>query len=184
MKCLKFVFFVFTILLFNEIAISQDKVIIWSNDKEIQWSDFHGNKDSVGFFGAGIATDILFSYTENENGQCTFDLCAVMHPNLSFSTIRTDNLLIHERTHFDICEFVVRIYRKKISKLIVSETTSKCDSIFTKYDHDMRNELYEIDRKYDLETDHGRNKLQQEEWAQKVKKWLEELNEYAEPVSE
>ncbi len=177
-------FILFQLLAFAAMAQEDtSRYIKWSSSREMTWNDFKGSPDSINFSGAFIVKGIFYTCIPLENGECKWLLYAYVNPKKSRVNFRSDLLLMHERIHFDICEYFARIYRKRIKQYLDTAEMVDCDILNSLVDK-MWDEEKSMQEQYDKETNHSRDEVKQEEWAQKVKKWLEELKEYAEPVSE
>lgn len=161
----------------------QNDYIKWSPNREISWDNFQGEPDNTSKMDAKVFPGIYFSCTTHESGECEYVLFSFIDSSKSYVKTKSDILLKHERTHFDICEYAVRVYRKIIEQYIDTAEMVDCTTILA-FEDEMWNFEEDLQRQYDIETDYSRNEAKQEEWSQKVKNWLEELKEYAEPVSE
>lgn len=164
-------------------AWCQNDYIKWSPNRVITWDDFKGIADYTSKVSAKVFPGIYFSCTTHESGDCEYVLFSFIEPSKSYVKTKDDILLNHERTHFDICEYSVRVYRKKIEQYMDTAKMVDCISIGA-FEDEMWKFEEELQNQYDIETDYSRIIAKQEEWTQKVKKWLEELKEYAEPVTE
>lgn len=155
----------------------KENYIYWNERNTVTWDDFKKVKHLDGQESANIRVAISseFSYS---NDSLMVIIKTYVDPDNSFviASDESDYLLQHEQTHFDIQE----IYSRKIRKRMMEQTytfntmSSKLNRIFRE---EMKNaEKYQD--LYDKETNHSINKEKQKEWNKKVKKELEELEEY------
>ena len=175
--------------------MSSNDIISWSQDYCLKWSDFKAEsnpaiyEDSHSFIKYGF-TWIVDSDKLNENVVFLINQITVsveFHPLLSW--VRTselnDSLLKHEQGHFDLAEIIKRDYEKILKnkfydkvfptrgqneaqeKQFAKEDSSKMISIEI-------DKLSEILRKkrneYDIETEYGKNYLNQNKYDNIFKK--------------
>ena len=175
--------------------MSSNDIISWSQDYCLKWSDFKAEsnpaiyEDSHSFIKYGF-TWIVDSDKLNENVVFLINQITVsveFHPLLSW--VRTselnDSLLKHEQGHFDLAEIIKRDYEKILKnkfydkvfptrgqneaqeKQFAKEDSSKMISIEI-------DKLSEILRKkrneYDIETEYGKNYLNQNKYDDIFKK--------------
>jgi len=177
------------------IIMSSNDIISWSQDYCLKWSDFKAEsnpaiyEDSHSFIKYGF-TWVVDSDKLNKNivfliNQITISV--EFHPLLSW--VRTselnDSLLKHEQGHFDLAEIIKRDYEKILKnkfydkvfptrgqneaqeKQFAKEDSSKMISIEI-------DKLSEILRKkrneYDIETEYGKNYLNQNKYDDIFKK--------------
>jgi len=177
------------------IIMSSNDIISWSQDYCLKWSDFKAEsnpaiyEDSHSFIKYGF-TWIVDSDKLNKNIVFLINQITVsveFHPLLSW--VRTselnDSLLKHEQGHFDLAEIIKRDYEKILKnkfydkvfptrgqneaqeKQFAKEDSSKMISIEI-------DKLSEILRKkrneYDIETEYGKNYLNQNKYDDIFKK--------------
>ena len=90
---------------------------------------------------------------------------------------KTDYILSHEQGHFDIAEIFARKLYKKMSEYKFNRRTYQKE--LNKIYQDILDEKEEIQNDYDRETNHSINKEKQAEWLKKLKRLLEEYEDYA-----
>ena len=177
------------------IIMSSNDIISWSQDYCLKWSDFKAEsnpaiyEDSHSFIKYGF-TWVVDSDKLNKNIVFLINQITVsveFHPLLSW--VRTselnDSLLKHEQGHFDLAEIIKRDYEKILKnkfydkvfptrgqneaqeKQFAKEDSSKMISIEI-------DKLSEILRKkrneYDIETEYGKNYLNQNKYDDIFKK--------------
>ena len=145
-------------------------------NREIEWSDFLGEADPSSEFDAVTNWVITYAYPQptfkNETARVKVQVSLFLR---SDSWVRankqTQRLLNHERGHF------------KIGKICAKEIQETINSmIFDRYDYAKQiNVVYrkiiekykEFEKQYDNETDHYKNRPQQELWDKKLNDLLE-----------
>lgn len=91
------------------------------------------------------------------------------------SFINDSLLLKHEQQHFDIGEiYARRIFQKLSGFYFTANYKQEFVELMNKNDLELRQEQM----RYDAETDHGRNRLQQKIWSQKIETELKDLREF------
>ena len=172
----------FIIVLCAFFLFQDDEVTItWSEDLKLQWSDFKGEPKPVGDAVATTASGISFGYstTKSTNGlvDYAFQITAHFYPEKSWRINKSlsDDVLDHERLHFDITELYARKFRQRISNFtFTNEINIEMERI-----NDVINvELVEIQNKYDVETNHSQNVEQQVEWQNFIKTELKNLSRH------
>lgn len=159
---------------------SPSTIIKWSNDYKLTWQDFGGKTQLESDFSAVTVCDMVFVYEKYPN-HIKFDFYAYFNKESSWSNklYQDTATLNHEQIHFDIAELNSRIERQFFTKKI---HTYNYDTII----NDIRNmhmyfysEKNKMETKYDLETDHGLNKIVQKQWSNAIKAGIDTLSEYS-----
>ena len=170
------------ILIFVSIAgnslAQNDAPIVWGS-KPLEWSDFKAEADQSSHYKAITYSEIK-QILDFDKDSLKMTITAEFIQRKSWVAKKSDYLLQHEQLHFDIVEYVVRLFRKSITELSFEsydDIKPKLSELFTKFS-DMRKDLQ---KQYDKDTDHSIIRPQQEKWNEKVKALLEEEAEYAEP---
>ena len=143
----------FTCLLFQE-----EKIITWHHDLELQWSDFKGEPKPIGDAVAITASGISFGFSTTRSSigleDYSFNIASHFYPDKSWHVNEplSENVLNHERLHFDITELYARKFRQRITNYkftdaINNEMQSIHDAIIK--------ELGELQNTYDAETNHS-----------------------------
>ncbi len=151
-----------------------DAIIIWKASKKLTWDDFQGESDSVTIGQAKTTYRIRISPEEvkvDEYGRMLnykqMTTTAEFLKNLSWSYAKFDTVVLkHEQLHFDIAELYARKIRHKFYE-------NKLDKIadFNTYSNDYKRlweECTALQRKFDKETNHGRNFEQNGVWKEFV----------------
>ena len=159
----------------------EEETIEWREDHKLQWSDFKGvvdtNSDAVALTASGIT--FSFSLRQSNDRYTGFESKVVAHfyPNKSWylKDRGNDHVLAHEQLHFDITELHVRQLRYGIAQLRVSQSIKEELQAL----HKAANEnLANMQRAYDAQSQHSINKEQQALWSQFVKEELEKFKVY------
>ena len=171
------------ILAFFVCFISQEDeaTITWSEDLELHWSDFRAEPKPQGNAAALTASGITFGFsttkTKTELVDFTFDVKSHFYPNQSWRIKEPfgDIVLAHERLHFDITELFARKFRQRILNTKFSMNISaEMEGIHNA----INNELTEMQKKYDAETNHSQIVEKQKEWQNYVTLEIEKLSYY------
>jgi len=138
-------------------------------DRKLEWSDFKGKVDMSSSYWAHTAYTIKYRYDNVKfNGEMAtivnFELSLELDPERTWARTEkiSDELLIHEQGHFDIgilcAKEIMAIFNKtSFNKSDFSEALkSMVSETIRKYN--------EMGVQYDRETEHFRNKEQQEKW--------------------
>ncbi|MEP6713513.1 MAG: hypothetical protein ABJA37_13900 [Ferruginibacter sp.] len=160
--------------------------IYWNSAYRLSFSDFKGSPtqedtllrkvDSLNAtHKLGAISKSLDVQLTTKSGKTIFKIYAGMEQFNSWIKNKNDSIsLKHEQGHFDICEIYARILRKEIKK---AKTLAEANSMFTKISDD---ENYEQD-KYDNENTFESGGITNN-WKENIKKRLNELGAYQEPV--
>lgn len=157
-------------------GMAQDK-IRWSDNQKLSWSDFQsGTKPNTNNAAAttfcGISY-LLNSPTEKFTSQ-QVRVEAFFVPSRSWARPdhKTDFVLLHEQSHFDIAELFARKFRqlisdKKMDAKALQKYYSKIYEAYKQYQQD-----------YESVTNHGRIRDKQYEYSQKITSEIEELSDF------
>lgn len=157
-----------------------DDLLEWKEDHKLKWSDFKG-KVPTGVKYKAMTHSRIGLDADFEDGAFIVDVNTYFIRNKSWSKNRgSESLLGHEQLHFDITELIARKIRKAYSEYNATEVQKTGDFLQTTYDH-YYGPVWDSYELYDEETNHGINKLEQAEWAQKIQDELDELSEYSSP---
>ena len=150
-------------------------LIQWSNTRRLSWNDFVAAPPEHAYNAALTCTSIEMRFTYNGEAldyviSCNFD------KNSSWGRIKNDYILAHEQAHFDIAEMYARRLHQAIKDYTVNEKTVGRDmnALYKK----TMDELQQMQKQYDDETDHSRNVPQQKLWLVKIGNMLDALPSY------
>ena len=146
----------------------------------MQWSDFKATTASGTGFVASTSSGISYSYSYRQvNGikeikvivNCNF------YPQKSWYSKKdaSDYILKHEQTHFDISELHKRIFNKRIEETQFSDRMKEeLEDLF----YITEDDRIAMQRKFDSESDHSKNKDKELEWEAYVAEQLEEYERW------
>ncbi|MGZ3864196.1 MAG: DUF922 domain-containing protein [Bacteroidia bacterium] len=185
MKKLFLALFIFTIAqsLFSQNSPIKPKLkkfrndtIVWKQDSLLKQTDFkaRANGGSLGFTASGIII-----YPSESGGALIFYVEAVFVKSKSFLAKNTDYVLKHEQMHFDITELYARKCRQMLKNTDFKKVKKIMDEI-TKIYNKVSAEWQKEQAKYDKETEHGLNPVQQQVWNDDVARRLKETEAFSE----
>lgn len=160
---------------FTSFVYCQDNsTITWETSKKLTWNDFEGKTDSINFGKAKTSYRIRITpenvtVDENDNiqGYENMTVQAEFDKKHSWSLAKFDTVVLaHEQLHFDIAELFARKIRKQFYKNIIAK-----EKTYERFWADYKklwNECSKFQRKFDNETNHGRNKEQNRFWEKLV----------------
>ena len=184
-------FFLFLCVFISSLSLFAQETagIEYSPDVDFNWSLFKGkvNPGHVASMGknTGAVTVSSLTYNTTVKGKTAMvKVSAVFLPFESWTKYpklaNADEALEHEKRHFDICE----IYARKIRQAIMMNHFSQARfgtslaSLFNKIVNEYR--LEQI--KYDRETKHSMDPVQQKRWNALIDTSLESLSAYSTPT--
>lgn len=109
----------------------------------------------------------------------TYNVFAVFYPNQSFIRIRTNQILAHERMHFDITELRARKIKQYFNeKLSKKNSLSILDSlrVFENEAQEMH-KIFDVDQQAD-EMNNASLLKSNREWSNKIQSQLDKLKKY------
>jgi hypothetical protein len=153
--------------------LSPPDMLVWRKDYRVLWSDF---KAPVPARAANAAltsynTTLKIDYT-SETG-FTYEIRCEFDRNRSWVRVRNDEVLAHERGHFDIGEIFARKLRARLSYFQYRPGRSSA-ALNLVYDSVMKacGNMQEL---YDAETDFSRNRSGQQQWDTRIPRMLDSL---------
>ncbi len=157
------------IFLFTLLAPPQNPDrILWKENKQLSWEDFHGTALPSANFVASTNTGISFEYSysiKNNDVQVKYSVVSFLTPSSSWFIPAKVNphILKHEQAHFDISELHARMLRKNLEgRKYSKKVKSEIESIYKQVEQKRR----AMQTKFDAESDHSRN-LEKEAYWQK-----------------
>jgi hypothetical protein len=159
----------------QEAGKNDGSVIVWNEYYTLGWQDFEGKRTEEAIGDAGSVVQIKAKPYLVKN-KVKYEVAALFLRNKSWVSDPSEELLIHERLHFDIAELCARKIRKKIQELSNSKITDI--KIYNTLIQELLEESNTMDRQYDIETLHGALLKKQKQWEAKVKDELRELESF------
>lgn len=155
---------------------AQDK-IFWNENRKLVWEDFQ-SKTQPNTSKAAATTFCGISYLLNSptkkftSKEVKIESFFVPSKSWAHKDHKTDLVLMHEQSHFDIAELFARRFRKLISdKTMDAKTLQK---FYTNVYDDYKD--YQHD--YETVTNHGRIREKQLEYTEKINQEIEKLSDF------
>ncbi len=156
----------------NKTSIN-DSIISWSKTNKLQWNDYKGTMNP-NIFAYAVTSYKIDIIPENVKVDAQDHILnyqdltvhANFYKNHSWTISADVDLLNHEQLHFDIAEIYARKIRQRFAEL-----KSAKEKRFSTY-WDEYNALYKacrvLQKQYDLETNHGAKKAENDAWLEKI----------------
>jgi len=156
----------------------------WSENRKLVWSDFKSVNKPELFEDEAAVTYCGFGYYSNVTnalGKIEIKVFNVFQCKKSWLDTFDKNaqLLVHEQTHFDLCEVYTRKFRKTIKDLPINNfnmNNDKVESAFRRLWDEYNHKQFT----YDEETVHGTIPEKQNEWNLLILKELQGMDEFKE----
>lgn len=165
----------------STVVKEQESVNIpWDRKYKLTWDDFNGVVDSSQEYAAVTWTIIKRNQTGLSEDKIFMTINNFFLKEQSWvkRNQANDELLKHERIHWDIVEYFTRKLRKIYSEHLSSSINDSYIFFHNEYDK-ILNDKNDFQNQYDTETDFSKNKEKQKEWASKVEKLLKEYEDYS-----
>lgn len=173
----------FLIACLLSVSLFQDSpTISWDLENRLEWTDFKGAPKPSNNSVAVTASGITFSYSTKKSDtrlvDYNYSVRADFYPNKSWylKEKADNNILNHERLHFDITELHARMFRQRIDK---TRFTMNIDSQMNRLHEAINKELEALQNRYDAETRHSQDIEKQQEWQEKIVEALNKLSRYS-----
>ncbi len=155
-------------MLLNYTRSIDDKT--WGN--KIKWTDFQGEEPANNEkYAAMINSKFYYKYNRCFNTPRVLTITVMSKSNswasAIFAKYNTNNLLNHEKIHFDISEWTRREFKDSIDN--VDRISEKNISEIYKHFKELK-EIRQVN--YDTDSDHGKNPEGQKKWDEKLFKYL------------
>ena len=169
-------------ILFPICLFQDEPTMSWNHDYRLEWSDFNGKPTEGTSVVAVTASGITFSLSTKKSETRLIDynyiIKADFYPEKSwYSKHRvSNNILNHERLHFDITELFARKFRQRLENTTFNMSIS---NQMERLHNAINAELEAMQKKYDAETNHSQNIKKQKEWQAKIIVQLNKLDQYS-----
>ncbi len=169
-------FLILSFVLVLGFANAQDK-IFWDKERKLDWLDFQSktgpsaSKTAATTF-CGISYSLNSSTKKFTNKQVKIHSFFVPSKSWAHRDHKTDLILMHEQSHFDIAELFARKFRKAISGRSLDAKT--LHSYYEKTYDDYK--AYQ--QQYETATNHGRIRDKQYEYSQMIDEEIERLADF------
>lgn len=131
--------------------------------KQLTWDDFQGFAKPFTRWDASISSSVYVNYDSAAQKYRAF---ASMNNQLSWkkgSSVGSDYLLNHEQYHFNITEYHARLMNEYLA-----EHGDQSKAEISKHLGKIRTQLREMQKEYDDESDHSRNRDMQRWWEFRI----------------
>jgi len=169
-------FLVLIFLFFIGLTKAQDK-IFWNESRRLVWEDFQ-SKTQPNTSKAAATTFCGISYLLNSptkkftSREVKIESFFVPSKSWAHSDHKTDLVLMHEQSHFDIAELFARRFRKVISDKTMDAKTLQ------KFYTDIYDYYKDYQQDYETVTNHGRIRDKQYEYTQRINQEIEKLSDF------
>ncbi|MDP9954780.1 hypothetical protein J2X97_000417 [Epilithonimonas hungarica] len=169
-------FLALTFLFIIGLAEAQDK-IFWNEYRKLVWTDFESQtkpntSQAAATTYCGISYLLNSSTKKFTNKQVKIESFFIPSKSWAHPEHKTDNVLMHEQSHFDIAELFARRFRK-----VISDKTLDVKSL-QKYYERIYDDYKDYQKDYETVTNHGRIRDKQYEYTQKINSEIEKLSDF------
>jgi predicted secreted Zn-dependent protease len=155
---------------------ADENIIEWDHSRKLTWADFKGKPDPNSTNAALTNSTIKAEFGYNDKG-LTHSIKCQFNKLLSWGKIKNDYILNHEQGHFDITEAHARLLHKNLIEYVFNSKTVGDD--IGKIHKATMKEHVEMQKQYDLLTNHSLDSAEQKKWDKKIAALLEGLKEYS-----
>lgn len=151
---------------------------LWSKSDKLVWSDFKGRPDKRNSHSAVTTSSLKTLPILFTKEKVQYEIVTLFDKKKSWTKSDSKPLLAHEQVHFDISELVMRKMRKKF----IAHKLKDLDGVNKMIDSTFKealNERNKLNREYDKETDHSRNKEEQLKWQKRIEEELDKFSDYS-----
>ena len=169
-------FLMFIFLAVTSSITAQDK-ILWSESRKLVWDDFQskvrtGNSSAAATTYCGISYLLSTTTKKFSSRQVKVESFFVPAKSWAHNDHKTDLVLMHEQSHFDIAELFARKFRK-----IISDKTLDA-KLLQKYYTEVYNDYRKYQQDYETVTNHGRIREKQYEYSARIDSEIEKLGDF------
>jgi hypothetical protein len=139
--------------------------VVWS-EEPLEWSDFKGQQESVdhtAYINWGIA------WMKDHAGK--WNIFAHFSKRTSWYSLNSARILRHEQYHFNLAEVYARLIRQEVITKKITPGTLAFDKTFKTY----LDECRYMQSRYDKQTMHALDKIQQLDWERRIDNQLDTL---------
>lgn len=159
--------------------LNEANLITWTKDYLLTYDDFNGSPGKEAEV-ALTSSGFLFSYQYDGKSQLTIEVTATFDKSKSWfrDEGKTNEVLNHEQTHFNITEVNARLLRKAFFERTY-KSSNNFDVLLTRLYDDFTDRCSRMQNEYDNETNHGINSRLQQAWDKKISQQLKELEKHS-----
>ena len=170
----------FIYLLFLNANMFNEDYINWTRERKIRWEDYRGEPLKNTNVAASSSIGILYKTINQSSNKYLLEIYAVFEKNKSFIWPEkiSNKILEHEQKHFDFAE----LYARKIRKFLIlnnqfnrKDASEQIANIINQYS----DSLTSMNSKYDFETIHSLDTVQQKKWSNFILNELSNLEKYS-----
>lgn len=148
--------------------------LFWSTSRPLRWSDFQGKPPLFTPYSAQVFSN--FEYIGNVNFSkgvlevsLQFKAYVLKSSSWNAHAGNSESALDHEQLHFDITKTIIEKFKEKARQITsVEDYDSEIQLLFI----DMYRLMNKLQKKYDAETNHSINMIDQERWRMEVRNEL------------
>ena len=169
-------FLVLSFLFFLGFTKAQDK-IFWTENRKLEWQDFQSQtkpntSQTAATTYCGISYLLTSSTKKFTDKQVKIESFFIPSKSWAHPEHKTDNVLMHEQSHFDIAELFARRFRKIISNKSLDTKSLQ------KYYEKIYDGYKDYQQDYEVLTNHGRIRDKQLEYSRKINEEIEALSDF------
>ena len=155
---------------------ADENLIEWNASRKLTWSDFKGTPNPSSTNAALTNSSITVEFGYNNKG-LTHSIKCRFNKSLSWVRVKNDYILKHEQGHFDIAEIHARLLHRALLQYTFNSQTVG-DDVNKIYGSVMEQHV-QMQKSYDLQTNHSLDSTQQKVWNNKIASKLDEYEKYA-----
>ena len=153
-----------------------EELLDWSTSRKLTWNDYKANPDPNSDAAASTTSYLAIEYNITSSS-FSYKIQSRFSKTRSWGQHKTEYILSHEQGHFDIAEIFARKLHEQMSEYRFNKRTYQQD--LNKIYQDILDEKEKMQNDYDKETNHSIKKEKQAEWLKKIKKMLEECEDFS-----
>ncbi len=164
-------------------STNRGPVLDWQSGLKLKYTDFKGDSKGIkGIAIANTASGFGFSVTD-KNGEIFGNIYVRFYCDESWwkseliPEEKRDYVLAHEQLHFDICELFGRKLHRELLTLRSSGRLN--ERTINRLHSKLEKQYYNYQDKYDKETEHSTNRVEQYYWGKHVKAEIEAMSGYS-----
>ncbi len=156
-------------------SFQTDNMIPFKDSRKLTWDDFQGPPAANSPFKAKTESNLSIEVS-TKGQEVTIIMQTSFDTKKSWVKTKTDLLLMHERTHFDISELWSRKFKQRLKGKTFPAKSFQ--STLNSLHADIQKEGRTMQALYDKETEHSINEKAQEKWTKKISADLKSLSEF------
>ena len=165
---------------FNDLDINNSNdTVFYHPTRQLKWADFQANSNNrSNRYAAGVFTSMAYEGNSKPNGKfLDVELTIKTYMVKEMSWVKPNALndygLRHEQIHFDITRIMVEKFKERVRNLEL--TVDDYDSLIQYQFLEAYREMHNEQKKYDNETHHGLNTVQQARWDRETAERIKQI---------